>query len=93
MLRYHTYYGEFAGDTAADIVQQLYEDSRQGIGPDLTKQKWWDYQRTAWKLRVGKKLPATVDKKGAPEAFIAFMVKIGALEEGPKVSTDAAPRR
>lgn len=83
-LEYHTFYGEFTGDTPEDIIQQLYEDSRRGIGPDLTKQKWWDYQRTAWKLREGKKLPASLDRPGAPEAFIAFMVKVGALEVGPR---------
>lgn len=36
MLQYHTFYGSFSGETPEEIVRQLYEDSRRGIGPDLT---------------------------------------------------------
>jgi len=85
-LVFHTFYGEFSGDSPEDIVQQLFEDSRQGIGPELTKQKWWDYQRTLWKRLEGKKLPASPDEPGAAKAFLACMVEVEALEVGPKTA-------
>ena len=81
---YHNTFVEVSGDTPADIVQQLYEDSRRGIGPDLTKQEWWEYQRTVWRRMERKTLPATPDDKGAAERFLQIVVEVGALEEGPK---------
>jgi hypothetical protein len=40
MLQYHAFGKTFSGDTPADIVHQLYEHSKLGYGPELTKEKW-----------------------------------------------------
>jgi len=42
-LIYHTSFGEFEGASADEVVQGLYEYSRQGTGADF--EKWWRYQR------------------------------------------------
>lgn len=76
---FHTYYGEFSGETAEEIVQQLFEDTKKAYGPDFTMERWWEYQMTLWKLKEGKNLPARHDEPGAAEAFIVVAVEVGAL--------------
>jgi hypothetical protein len=83
-LAYHTFYGSFSGDTAADIVQHVYKDSRRRLGSEWPRQEWWDYQRRLWKLLEGANLPDTPDEPDAAEAFITCVVEAGALDEGPK---------
>ena len=85
-LVFHTYFGEFCGDTPEEIVQQLFVDSRRGIGPDWAMQKWWDYQRTVWKRLEGKKLPASPDELDAAKKMLACLVEVEALEVGPRPS-------
>lgn len=91
---YHKSFIEVSGDTAADVIQQLYEDTKRGVGPnpdgsELTKQQWWDYQRTVWKRKERTILPATLDAPGAAERFLQIMIEAEALYEGPKPT---APR-
>jgi len=79
---YHTFYAEFRGASADQIVDQLYEDSRKGTGADFAT--WWAYQKTIWKDRCGLSVPDDPNAPGASETFIDILLKAGVLEPGPR---------
>jgi hypothetical protein len=80
-LIYHTSYGEFEGASADEVVQLLYEYSRQGTGVDF--EKWWRYQKNVWKLRYGLDVPEDPRSENASQKMLDVMVKSGALVPGP----------
>lgn len=80
-LHFHTFFDEeFNGHSARDIIDQLYESSRSGMG-NISFEDWWDYQSSLWKSRYRLKTPDP-DSQGACEKMLENMVKVGALLEG-----------
>lgn len=82
-LVYHTFFAEYKGESPEDIVRQLHADSRKGI--DLDMEGWWEYQSELWSLKYGLDVPAQ-DSANAAAGLIDVLLKVGALEEGPKPS-------
>ena len=81
VLVYHTFYKEFRGNSAEEIVQQLYEDSKKGTG--CTFPEWWSYQQRIWKDRYNHEVPAA-DAEQAPQKLLDVLLKVGALEQGQR---------
>lgn len=81
MKVYHTFFGEFKGADEKAVVQALYEDSKTGTG--LGYKEWWGYQQKLWNQRYGISIPA-MDAPQAEKELLETLVKVGALNEGPK---------
>ena len=80
-LIYHTSFGEFEGASADEVVQALYEYSRQGTGADF--EKWWRYQKNVWKLRCNLDVPEDPKSENASQKMLDVMVQARALVPGP----------
>lgn len=81
-LVFHTLFDEeFRGSSAEEVVQALYENSRQGMG-GISFDDWWGYQSNNWKGRYGLSVPL-VNEPEACAKLLKVMVKVGALESGP----------
>jgi len=79
MLRYHTFFAQYQGDNAEDIIKAIYKDSKSGTTMNFGE--WWAYQRDLWKAKYNK----TVPDQNAPNAckkLLAILVDVGALESG-----------
>lgn len=83
MKTYHTFFCEFKGADEKAVVQALYEDSKTGTG--LSYKEWWGYQQKLWNQRYGISIPA-MDAPQAETELLETLVKVGALNEGPKPS-------
>ena len=81
-LVYHTFYKEFSGSTAEEVIQRLYEDSKEGTGCSFPE--WWDYQKKLWGQKYDHAIPETPDAENAHQKLLDFLVEVGALEVGPK---------
>ncbi len=84
---YHTFFREFQGASAQEVVQSLYEDSRAGTGMDF--QAWWNYQKKLWDTRYGLTIPEA-DTAGAEQKLLDVLLQVGALERGHKASMGAS---
>jgi hypothetical protein len=81
-LVFHTLFDEeFRGSSAEEVVQALYENSRQGMG-DISFDDWWKYQTTVWENKYGMSVPSN-DTPRACEKLLEILVDVGALEKGP----------
>ncbi len=81
-LQFHTLFGEeFTGSSPEDVIETLYQNSKEGMG-GITFDQWWAYQSETWQQKYG----LTVPPHGEPEAshkLLEIMVGVGALEQGP----------
>jgi hypothetical protein len=82
---YHTFYDEFHADSAQDLVQALYENSRRGTG--CSHPEWWRYQQAVWK-QVSERIVPEPDEPLACEKLVDILVDVGALEPGPQPPRD-----
>lgn len=87
-LVYHTFFAEYQGGTPEDIVRQMHEESRRGTGLDMSG--WWAYQRELWSHKYGIDVPAQ-DSENAAAGLIDVLLKVGALEQGPRPARGSAP--
>jgi hypothetical protein len=78
MLHFRTSFNEYSGKRPEDVIQAVYAD---GVKADtgMSFDEWWQYQRDAWGLRYGLKIPAK-DEPGAAKELLGILVEIGALE-------------
>lgn len=81
MKVYHTFFAEFQGADDKSVVQALYEDSKAGTGQSY--KEWWSYQEKLWNQRYGISIPP-MDAPQAEKELLEILVKVGALNEGPK---------
>ena len=79
---YHTFYAEYEGATADEIVQLMYEYTRRGTGTDF--ENWWRYQQNVWKRICGLEVPEDPQSENASQKLLDILVKAGALVPGPR---------
>lgn len=79
-LTYHTFYAEYQGRTAQEILSAIHQDAQKGTGQSYSE--WWGYQQKLWSHLYGIDVPDA----GTPHAvdqLLDILVKVGALETGP----------
>jgi len=86
-LTYHTFYRQFEGNSAEDIVKALYQDSRAGL--DATFEEWWQYQTSLWNRKYGLSVPDQ-GSENAAQGLLDVLLKVGALNEGEKPLKNSA---
>ena len=71
---------EYSGETAEEVIETLYQNSRRGMG-DISMDDWWAYQTKLWKTRYGMNVPDR-NTPNAYEGLLKIMVQVGALTVG-----------
>lgn len=87
MITCHTFFQEFRARDDMGVIRGIDEDSPSKTG--LTCPDWWADQRYLWN---GDSLNtiAGVAAPGAERQSLATLVEPGALERGPRPSTETA---
>jgi hypothetical protein len=88
-LVYHTFFAEYKGDTPDDIIRSLHADSHRETKISLSG--WWEYQATLWKHKYDIDVP-DIDSENAAADMIKVLLKVGALEHGPRLTRDNDPK-
>lgn len=81
MAVYNNTFNEFKGETPAEVIQAVYQESQAHTGASYAE--WWSYQQDIWRRSYDVKIP-DMQENGACDALLKVLLDVGALEEGPK---------
>lgn len=84
---YNNFFNEFKGETPEDVIRAVYENTR--LENNFSYEDWWKYQQDLWKGRYNADIPSH-DKRGACAVLLDTLLKVGALEKGPKPAAKKA---
>lgn len=87
-LVYHTYYDEFTGANAAEVVDKIYTSAKSTL--EVSKEEWWQYQQKVWKRMENKIIP-DMAAPDAAQRLLDVLIEVRALQRGPKPAKDIAP--
>ena len=85
---YHTFFAEFSGATAGDVLRDMHKYSHRGTGESFSE--WWARQKSLWNAIPNTKVP-DIGTPQAEEKLLSILVEVGALEEGPLKPAAPAP--
>lgn len=80
-LVYHTFFAEYAGNNADDIINAVHKDAEAGTG--LNFDQWWAYQAELWDFKYKLRVPDPKEPDAARK-MLDLLLDVGALENGPK---------